>query len=95
MTAEEHDMSMATIQNLPHIANILYFKTLNDLSIHPNDIENIAPESCKEQNNLASRIFRQQPSLFADMQIENKEFRKNILPIFKQNIEKLIYVINT
>jgi prephenate dehydrogenase len=29
------------------------------------------------------------------MQIENKEFRKNILPIFKQNIEKLIYVINT
>ncbi len=73
MTAAEHDKQMALVQALTHFANIALAKVMYGQTGPRRDV---STPVFRQQTQTMSRILGSDPSLYADIQIGNKYFKK-------------------
>ncbi|MCK5039621.1 MAG: prephenate dehydrogenase/arogenate dehydrogenase family protein [Candidatus Aenigmarchaeota archaeon] len=73
ISPEEHDRQMAVMQALLHFVNLSYVKTLQDSRIKPKG--KFSTPVFQLQTMIFGRILGQNPSLYADIQIQNPEFK--------------------
>lgn len=79
MTSQKHDELIWLIQPMTHFVNFVFWHMLKKRWIHPEDLVNISTPVSRMQTFIFSRFLWQQSSLYADMQICNEVYKKEIL----------------
>lgn len=72
ISAEEHDKQMAMVQAMTHFVNIIFSKVLQRQKVQPQNI--FSTPVYRFQSILAGRVLGGNPSLYADIEINNSFF---------------------
>lgn len=79
MTSKRHDELVWLIQPMTHFVNFLFWHMLKERWIHPEELVPISTPVSRMQAYIFSRFLWQQSGLYADMQICNITYKKEIL----------------
>ncbi|EKE26165.1 MAG: Prephenate dehydrogenase [uncultured bacterium (gcode 4)] len=93
MSSKKHDELIWLIQPMTHFVNFVFGHMLKKRWIHPEDLVTISTPVSRMQTFIFSRFLWQQSSLYADMQICNKVYKKEILKelvSFTKQLEEII-----
>jgi prephenate dehydrogenase len=70
-TAAQHDRIMAVVQGLAHFVLIALGKSISQLKVDPRDLEDFATPTFATLHQLARHLFKQDPTLYACIQLQN------------------------
>ncbi|HOJ49976.1 MAG TPA: prephenate dehydrogenase/arogenate dehydrogenase family protein [Spirochaetota bacterium] len=93
-SAEEHDKMMAVIQGLTHFTFITITHVLKDLGIDIKESLEYSSPIYRLRIDMISRILNQNPSLYADISILNKETIR-VIKNYIKNVKKLYKIIKS
>lgn len=88
MTPQQHDQLMAIVQVLVHFHSIVFGQTLKSLKTNIKDLFKVMSPIYRIQFDVVSRIFAQDPLLYALIGMENFETEK-VTKAFLQETKKL------
>lgn len=91
-TPEQHDKMMAIIQGLTHFTFITITHVLKDLGVDVKESLEYSSPIYRLRIDMISRILNQNPELYADIEILNKE-TKNVIKKYIKNVKKLYKLI--
>ncbi|MEM2974656.1 MAG: prephenate dehydrogenase/arogenate dehydrogenase family protein [Candidatus Micrarchaeia archaeon] len=92
-TAKEHDRMMAIVQCLIHFTNIVTAMVMQKLKINPEKVKIFSTPICRERIESIERILSQNPELYADIEMENKNSRR-VIAAFIRASRKMQGIIN-
>lgn len=93
MSSQKHDELIALVQPMTHFINFVFGHILKKRSIHPEELFKISTPISRMQAYIFSRFLSQSAWLYADMQICNEIYKKEILEElleFTKYLEKII-----
>ncbi|MDD2486812.1 MAG: prephenate dehydrogenase/arogenate dehydrogenase family protein [Candidatus Gracilibacteria bacterium] len=93
MSSKKHDELIGLIQPMTHFVNFIFGHMLKKRGIHPEDLVTISTPVSRMQTFIFSRFLWQQSGLYADMQICNEVYKKEILKElvdFTKQLEEII-----
>lgn len=94
LSESEHDKKMAFVQATSHFLNLVFWNLLKNLWVNLDELNNLATPNFKGQEEIFLRILRWQSwSTFADMEIENPEFRNKVLPEIINSVKSLWEIV--
>jgi prephenate dehydrogenase len=70
-TPTQHDRLMAVVQGLPHFSLIALEMAIRELGVAPEDLEDFATPTFATLRNLARRLFSQDATMYACIQLAN------------------------
>jgi prephenate dehydrogenase len=91
-TAKEHDRMMAFVQALVHFNSIASVHVLKEFDIDISDSLDYSSPNYKNQLGIISRVFNQDPGLYAGIEIDNPEAYK-VLKTYMINCIRLMDII--
>lgn len=91
-TAAEHDRLMAVVQGLSHFILIALEMTIRELEVDPQDLENFATPTFRTLHHLARRLFTQDATLYACIQLQNPANRV-ALRALEDAVADILYLI--
>lgn len=94
MTPQKHDQLMAVVQVLVHFHSMVFGQTLKNLKTNLKDLFMVMSPIYRFQFNVASRIFAQNPLLYASIGMENPETKK-VTKVFCRETDKLQRILAT
>jgi prephenate dehydrogenase len=105
-SAAEHDRLMAVVQGLSHFVLIALEMAIRELGVAPEDLEDFSTPTFATLHNLARRLFSQDASLYACIQLQNPANRVALRAledavadilyfIQRQNADGLVRLIGT
>jgi len=92
ITPEDHDRTMAWVQALNHFILLTLGKSLEDDGIDLKHIKELATPSFHMQMEIVSRLYYQDPELYATIQMSNP-YTCRTLDMFNQHSESLKDII--
>lgn len=87
LSAVKHDELMALVQGANHFDNIAFALSLADSKLSMTDFEKAATPNFRLKLALVSRIIEQNPKLYADIILQNKNALKSIGEFSKSVLE--------
>ena len=91
-TATEHDRLMAVVQGLAHFTLIALEMAIRELGVAPQDLEDFATPTFNTLHNLARRLFTQDATLYACIQLQNPANRV-ALRALEDSVADILYFI--
>jgi prephenate dehydrogenase len=91
-TAEKHDKMMSVIQGITHFSTVASGYAMKELGMNINESLSYTSPIYKLRMSMIGRILNQDPSLYADIEIQNPENKKTILAYINaaKKLEKII-----
>ncbi|MFX1527954.1 MAG: prephenate dehydrogenase/arogenate dehydrogenase family protein [Promethearchaeota archaeon] len=93
-TPELHDKYIAMTLGIPHMLNILFLNLLRRMNETLNDLTKYAGTTFLLQKVFSESIIQREMEMFADIQIQNKEFQK-VLDEFENLIKEYKKIIQS
>jgi len=96
--SKKHDEMVSIIQSTVHILNLVLGHILKQRGINIEDLMKISTPNARMQLCILSRFFKQEASLYTDMQVYNPLYQQQILPeieAYFKNLEGIIDEKNT
>jgi prephenate dehydrogenase len=91
-SATEHDRLMAVVQGLSHFTLIALEMAIQELKVNPRDLEDFATPTFTTLHNLARRLFTQDATLYACIQLQNPANRA-ALRALEDSVADILYFI--
>ncbi len=88
-TADEHDRETAIVQALVHIEYITFLKTLENLNVKIEDLDEISTPLFRSMSDSASRLASKDPKIYAGIQKHNPYAPKVLERVVKEYIGML------
>ena len=91
-SATEHDRMMAVVQGLPHFVLIALEKSIRQLGVSPQDLEDYSTPTFATLHQLATRLLSQDAQLYACIQVANPANRP-ALRALEDAVADILYFI--
>jgi prephenate dehydrogenase len=90
LDASVHDKVTGAISHVPHVVSAALVNSVAQASNHQNEMKKLAAGGFKD----ITRISSANPSMFKTIVMENKQHVKEMLNLFKNNIEQFIDLLD-
>lgn len=91
-TATEHDRLMSVVQGLAHFSLIALEMAIRELGVSPQDLEDFSTPTFSTLHNLARRLFTQDATMYACIQLQNPANRV-ALRALEDSVADILYFI--